>query len=498
MDSDKKLIKQVMFDTTNKDFCMLTNVKNMPGVFRDISKDILNNDYLRRQETTESNARSYPRKLPFALEQAKGIFLKDVDGNVYYDCLSCAGALALGHNHEVTHKAINRELINNLPMLTLDITTPVKEAFVNEIISCLPKEFAENAKIQFCGPSGSDAVEAAIKLVKIATGRSLIMAFQGGYHGMTNGSLNLMGNTSVKNAVPGSIADVHFLPYPYMYRCPMGSVDDPDSQSTIRYIENLLNDIESGVTKPAGIIVEAIQGEGGMIPAPNQWMKELRRITKEQGIPLIVDEVQTGLGRTGKFFAFEHSGIVPDVIVLSKAIGGSLPLAVVIYSKKLDKWEPGTHAGTFRGNQLAMATGTATIRYIKANKLHEQAARMGDLFIKEFIKIQNISGSIGDVRGKGLMIGVEIVNKSIGLNKSGRPESFKTLTLRIQHECFSRGLVLETGGRHSSVLRFMPPLTITEQQVKHICEIFQQAILAAENFIDCIKPIRSKSDVRSL
>ncbi|NOU23807.1 MAG: aminotransferase class III-fold pyridoxal phosphate-dependent enzyme [Methyloglobulus sp.] len=214
---------QVRFDEVSKDFSILTNVKNLPGVFRDISKDILNNDYLKRQETTESNARSYPRKLPFALEQAKGIFLKDVDGNVYYDCLSCAGALALGHNHEVTHKAIQRELDNNLPMLTLDITTPVKETFVNEILSCLPAEFAENAKIQFCGPSGSDAVEAAIKLVKIATGRNLIMAFQGGYHGMTNGALNLMGNTSIKNVVPGSIADVHFLPYPYMYRCPMGN-----------------------------------------------------------------------------------------------------------------------------------------------------------------------------------------------------------------------------------------------------------------------------------
>ncbi len=286
-------------------------------------------------------------------------------------------------------------------MLTLDITTPVKEAFVNEILSCLPEEFAENAKIQFCGPSGSDAVEAAIKLVKIATGRNLIMAFQGGYHGMTNGALNLMGNTSVKNIVPGSIADVHFLPYPYIYRCPMGSVNDPDSQSTIRYIENLLTDVESGVTKPAGIIVEVIQGEGGMIPAPNQWMKELRRITKEQEIPLIVDEVQTGLGRTGTLFAFEHSGILPDVIVLSKAIGGSLPLAIVIYSKNLDKWEPGSHAGTFRGNQLAMATGTASIQYIKENKLHLLAARRGDLFMKELNKIKDISVSIGDVRGKG-------------------------------------------------------------------------------------------------
>ncbi len=472
-----------MFDSSNEDFCILSDVKNVPGVFREISKDTLNNQYLSRQATTESNARSYPRKLPFALEQGKGIFLKDVDGNVYYDCLSCAGALALGHNNEVIHQAIKRELKNNLPMLTLDITTPVKEAFVNDILSCLPKEFAENAKIQFCGPSGSDAVEAAIKLVKIATGRNLIMSFQGGYHGMTKGALNLMGNLSVKNVVPGSTSDVHFLPYPHGYRCPMGSVDDPDSQSTIRYIENLLTDIESGVTKPAGIIVEVIQGEGGVIPAPNQWMKELRRITKEHDIPLIVDEIQTGLARTGKFFAFEHSEITPDVIVLSKAIGGSLPLAVVVYAKHLDKWEAGVHAGTFRGNQLAMATGSTTIQYIKLNKLHEQAAKMGDLFMEELHKIKDISAPIGDIRGKGLMIGVEIVNKLADLNKFGQPKPFKTLAFRIQRECFSRGLIIEMGGRHSSVLRFIPPLTITEQQVKHICEIFEQAVFAAENFM---------------
>ncbi|MEQ1559087.1 MAG: diaminobutyrate--2-oxoglutarate transaminase [Methyloglobulus sp.] len=476
----KELVQPNIFDTKNQDFCVLTNVHNLPGVWRDISRDTLNIGYLSRQETTESNARSYPRKLPVAIEQAKGIFLKDVDGNVYYDCLSCAGALALGHNHEVVHQAIEKSMHNNLPMQTLDITTPIKEAFVNEILNCLPEEFAKSAKIQFCGPSGSDAVEAAIKLVKIATGRNLIMAFQGGYHGMTNGALNLMGNTGVKNVVPGSIVDVQFLPFPYIYRCPMGSINDPDGEATIRYIENVLTDVESGLPKPAGIIVEVIQGEGGMIPAPNKWVRELRRITYEQQIPLIFDEVQTGLGRTGKLFAFEHSGVVPDVLVLSKAIGGSLPLAVVVYSKDLDKWTPGVHAGTFRGNQLAMATGTATIRYIKSNKLHEHADRMGNLFMQKLKEIKRHGISIGDVRGRGLMIGVEIIKNSSNLKNALPPKPFKSLALRIQRECFSRGLILETGGRESSVLRIMPPLIITENQVTHICEIFEKALLAAE------------------
>ena len=298
--------------------------------------------------------------MPFALEQAKGIYLKDVDGNVYFDCLSAAGALALGHNHDVVHEAIREQLDNNLPMLTLDITTPVKEEYVKDILSCLPKEFADNAKVQFCSPSGSDAVEAAIKLVKVATGRRTMVAFHGGYHGMTHGSLSMMGNLGSKSQIPGLMPDVHFLPYPYSYRCSMSNCLSKCQQTCSNYIETVLSDDESGIAKPAGIIVEAIQGEGGKIPAPDAWLIQLRKITKEQGIPLIIDEVQTGLGRTGKMFAFEHAGIIPDVVVLSKAIGGSLPMAVIVYHKDLDKWGPGTHAGTFRGNQLGMATGSAS------------------------------------------------------------------------------------------------------------------------------------------
>jgi diaminobutyrate-2-oxoglutarate transaminase len=212
-------------------------------------------------------------------------------------------------------------------------------------------------------------------------------------------------------------------------------------------------------------------------------MRELRRVTKEQDIPLIVDEIQSGFGRTGKMFAFEYSGIIPDVIVLSKAIGGSLPLAIVAYHKDLDKWGPGAHAGTFRGNQLAMAAGTATIQYIKANKLAENAAKMGEIFIKHINRIKETSPCIGEVRGKGLMIGVEIVNKSSGKMRAGSPENFGLLARKIQSECFSRGLIIEIGGRQSSVLRFMPPLIITEDQVNHICTIFKEALMAAEQSV---------------
>lgn len=461
----------------------LQEIKRMPGQYRNPAENANSQAFLSRQAETESNARSYPRKLPFALAKAKGIYLKDVDNNVYYDCLSGAGALALGHNHPAVHAAIIEQMQNNLPMLTLDITTPVKERYVQEILSCFPEEFAKNAKVQFCGPSGADAVEAAIKLVKIATGRRSMIAFHGGYHGMTHGALSMMGNLGSKTLITGLMADVHFLPYPYSYRNPMGVAGDNNGTLCSNYIETVLTDDESGVTKPAGIIVEAVQGEGGKIPAPEAWLQELRRITREQNIPLIIDEIQTGLGRTGKMFAFEHAGIIPDVVVLSKAIGGSLPMAVVVYNKELDKWGPGAHAGTFRGNQLGMAAGTATIQFIKENNLIENAAKMGDIFFRRLREIQAETSCIGDVRGRGLMIGVEIVNTKSGKIQSGKPERYEKLSRRIQYECFCRGLVIEIGGRQSSVLRFLPPLTITEEQLHHICDIFKEAITAAEQTI---------------
>ena len=466
-----------------EDLSALKNIKKMPGEFRDPAENENSIAYLKRQSESESNARSYPRKLPFALESAKGIYVKDVDGNAYYDCLSGAGAIALGHNHEVVHNAIREQLDANLPMLTLDITTPVKEKFVEEILSCFPEEFAKNAKVQFCGPSGADAVEAAIKLVKIATGRKTMMAFHGGYHGMTNGALSMMGNLGSKNKITGLMPDVHFLPYPYTYRSPMGAADDKNGDICSQYIETILNDDESGITKPAGIIIEALQGEGGKIPAPKVFLQELRRITKEQNVPLILDEIQSGLGRTGKMFAFEHAEIIPDIVVLSKAIGGTLPMAVVVYHKDYDVWGPGAHAGTFRGNQLGMATGTATIQYIKQHNLVEHAANMGDLFFNRLHEIQQNTNCIGDVRGKGLMIGIEIVNLQSGKMQSGKPERFEKLARRIQYECFCRGLIIEIGGRQTSVLRLLPPLTIVEEQVEHICAILKEAIIAAEDLL---------------
>ncbi|MCM3747846.1 aspartate aminotransferase family protein [Paenibacillus pasadenensis] len=445
--------------------------------------------YLESQQRRESNARTYPRKIPIAITEARGIQVKDADGRTYFDCLAGAGTLALGHNHPVVIEAMKDVLASGLPLHTLDLTTPVKEQFVDELFDLLPADFANNAKIQFCGPTGADAVEAAVKLVKTATGRSGMMSFQGGYHGMTSGALSLTGNLGPKRHVGGLMPGTQFLPYPYEYRCPFGVGGELGHQIGSQYIERLLDDPESGVLTPAGMIMELVQGEGGVIPAPNAWAREIRRITKERGIPLMIDEVQTGIGRTGRMFAFEHADISPDVIIISKAIGGGLPLSVVVYRDELDTWEPGAHAGTFRGNQLAMAAGAASLRVIREDRLVEHAAAVGDRLCKYLEQTRSAVTCIGQVRGRGLMIGVEIVDSEQNADRLGSYPAYPELAREIQQQCLKRGLILELGGRHGSVVRFLPPLIVTEQQIDQIAEIFHESVIAAERHLPSLQGV---------
>ncbi|PZX02870.1 diaminobutyrate aminotransferase [Psychrobacillus insolitus] len=444
-----------------------------------IKQSISNETLLSMQNIRESNARSYPRRLPIAIKKAKGVVITDMDGKEYIDCLAGAGTLALGHNHAVVHEAIQEVLMNNIPLHTLDFTTPVKEAFIDEVFAILPESFARKAKIQFCGPTGGDAIEAALKLVKTATGNRTIFSFQGGYHGSTHGALSISGTTSPKKHIHALVPDTHFFPYPYEYRCPFG-IGEKGHEFISTYIENTLDDPESGIVTPAGIVVEIVQGEGGSVPAPVEWLKQLRRITKERNIPLIIDEVQTGIGRTGKMFAFEHADIEPDVLVLSKAIGGSLPLSVVIYDKRLDKWEAGAHIGTFRGNQLAMATGRATLQFIKEHHLPEHAHKLGQYTQTQLKNLQQRVKSIGHVRGRGLMLGIEIVDKTKTPNSIGSYPADGELARAIQKECFDRGVILEVGGRHGAVIRLLPPLIVTKQQIDEVLACFEDAIKAAE------------------
>ncbi|WP_437926823.1 diaminobutyrate--2-oxoglutarate transaminase [Sorangium sp. So ce291] len=434
---------------------------------------------LERQRQRESNARSYPRRLPLALSRAHGVYVEDVEGRVFLDCLAGAGTLALGHNHPAVIDALMRTLHSGLPLHTLDLTTPVKDRFMQDVLGALPATFARHARIQFCGPTGSDAVEAALKLVRLATGRGTVLAFQGAYHGMTQGALSLMGNLGPKAALGGSLSGVQFLPYPYRYRCPFGLGGDAGVAASLAYIDNLLSDPESGVPRPAAIIVEPVQGEGGVIPAPVAWLKGLRGLATRHEVPLILDEVQTGFGRTGRMFAFEHAGIEPDVLVLSKALGGGLPLSLVVYHERFDTWRPGAHAGTFRGNQLAMAAGSATLAVLRAERLDAAAAELGARLQQQLAAHAERFACIGEVRGRGLMLGVELVDAAAVPGAVGARPAHPELAARVQRECLRRGLIVELGGRHGSVVRFLPPLVITAAQVDEVARIFGQALAAA-------------------
>ncbi|NUS11941.1 MAG: aminotransferase class III-fold pyridoxal phosphate-dependent enzyme, partial [Streptomyces sp.] len=277
----------------------------------------------------------------------------------------------------------------------------------------------------------------------------------------------------------GPDAQVTRLPYPYDYRCPFGVGGERGAELAARWTAHLLDDPKGGVQPPAAMLLEAVQGEGGVVPAPEGWLRRMRQITAERGIPLIVDEVQTGVGRTGTFWAVERSGIVPDVMVLSKAIGGSLPLAVVVYREELDAWLPGAHAGTFRGNQLAMAAGAATLRFVNRHALHERAEAVGSRMLGRLRALAPHHPCVGDVRGRGLMIGVEIVDAGAEPDDHGALPAAPHLATHIQAEALRRGLIVELGGRHGSVIRLLPPLTITDEQAEAVLDRLAGAIEAA-------------------
>ena len=437
-----------------------------------------NEHYLTRQDEMESNVRSYPRKRPLAIAKAQGCWVTDVEGNEYLDCLAGAGTLALGHNHPAIIKSIQDTLASGLPLHTLDITTPLKDAFSEALLAHFPGG-KDEYRLQFCGPTGADATEAAVKLAKTFTGRGNVISFSGGYHGMTQGSLALTGNLGAKNAVPNLMPGVQFLPYPHEYRCPLGLGGEAGVDALTYYFENFIEDVESGVVKPAAVILEAIQGEGGVVVGPTKWLRKIREVTEKHGILMIADEVQAGFCRSGKMFAFQHAGIEPDIVVMSKAVGGSLPLAVLAIKKKFDAWQPAGHTGTFRGNQLAMATGYASLRIMREQDLAGNAQARGDSIRSELNRLAQEFPCIGNVRGRGLMIGIEIVDERRPADRMGSLPADAVLAAEIQKACFNNKLLLERGGRNGTVVRLLAPLIITQQECEELIKRFRQSVADA-------------------
>lgn len=424
-------------------------------------------DLLARQRRRESNARTYPRHLPIAIEEGSGSFVRDADGNVFIDFLGGAGVLSLGHSHPELIRVASEQL--DRLVHGLDFPTPAKDAFVEAQLSMLPESMRSRMKIHFCGPTGANAVDAAIKLCKTATGRGEIIAFEGAFHGSSHAAMAVTGLVEQKSPVPNGMPGVHFFPYSYCARCPVGLKPDTCAINCVTLLEECLHDSSGGIAPPAAVILELVQGEGGVIPARTEFVMRVRALTKELDIPLIVDEVQTGCGRTGTWFAFEQYGIEPDVICASKALSGiGTPVAVIMYDENLDVWSPGAHTGTFRGNQLAFAAGAEAVRIVRRDDVLGNVARRGKQISERLLKLQLHPG-VRDVRGVGLMWGVECNDAP-----DGRPAG--TVARAVQSYLLQNGLIIEVGGRDDCVLRMLPPLNVSAEVVDIACALLIDAI----------------------
>lgn len=428
--------------------------------------------YLARQQESESSARSYPRRLPIAIKRAAGALVEDVDGNVFLDFLSGAGAVSLGHSHPEIVAAVQDQLSTFVH--GLDLPTPAKDRFTQLQLEMLPEPIRDRFAVHFCGPTGANAVEAAIKLCKIATGRGEIVAFQGGFHGSTAGAMAVTGDLHPKTRIPNGMPGVHFYPFSYCARCPLDLTPDSCNTNCVAYLERALADPKAGVAKPAAVLVEAVQGEGGGIPATRDFLQRIRQITRRESIPLILDEVQTGCGRTGTWFAFEQYDIEPDVIVVSKALSGiGIPCAVLLYDKSLDVWDPGAHIGTFRGNQLAFAAGATAVDIIRRDGILDNVRQRGEQLAARLSLIQDRSAWTFETRGLGLMQCIELRDPHTGADGTA-------LALEIQHAALGAGLIVEVGGRNDCVLRLLPPLTITEHQIDRAGDLLEEAFNQCE------------------
>lgn len=408
-------------------------------------------------EERESQVRSYCRSFPAVFTKAKGALLYTEDNRAYIDFFAGAGALNYGHNNDRIKQQLIAYLEDDQIAHGLDLYTGAKRTFLEQFSEIILKPRGLDYKVQFCGPTGANAVEAALKLARKITGRAGVFSFMGGYHGLSLGSLAITGNAHHRGAAGLPLANSTFMPYPYGF---MATID------SLRYIEAVLTDDHSGIEKPAAMVVETIQAEGGIVVAPTEWLQGLSTLCQEHGVLLICDDIQVGCGRTGSFFSFERAGIQPDLVTLSKSISGyGLPMSLLLIRPELDTWKPAEHTGTFRGNQLAFVGATAALEYWQTPRLSEHIM-VAESLISGFLarEILPLDQRIV-VRGLGLIWGIDLS----GLDD---PDAAKQIAAR----CFEQGLIIERVGRRDTVLKILPPLTIEHDLLMRGCAIIKQSI----------------------
>ncbi|RWK94384.1 diaminobutyrate--2-oxoglutarate transaminase [Mesorhizobium sp.] len=407
-------------------------------------------------ENLESNVRSYSRSFPVVFRTAAEAILEDEDGREFVDFLCGAGTLNYGHNDpDLLNEAI-KYLESGGIIHGLDMATSAKREFMECVDAIILRPRGLTYKFQFPGPTGANAVEAALKLARKVTGRSGVISFTNGFHGVSLGALAVTGNRYYRDAAGLPLAGAAFMPFDGYW----GADND-----TSDYLDRVLADASSGVDLPAAIITETVQGEGGIHPATKDWLRAIERLCKKYGVLLIVDDIQAGCGRTGSFFSFEFADLAPDMVLLSKSLSGcGLPLSLLLLKPELDVWQPGEHSGTFRGNNLALVTATAALqKYWTNEKLSQSVTDSGRLVTE---RLQQAAQSGRDqcmaVRGRGMMQGLDC--------GSGK------LAGEIVRKAFEYGVVVERCGSEDQVVKVLPPLTIDKETLQRGLDILDKSV----------------------
>jgi 4-aminobutyrate aminotransferase len=408
---------------------------------------------------------SYTRSYPFVMARGSGAAVEDVDGNVFLDCAAGIAVNSTGHSHPDVVAAIVDQAQKFLHMSGTDFYYEPQVRLAEEMNEIAPWK---GQKRSFFSNSGTEAVEAAIKLARYHTKRYGIIAFLGSFHGRTLGSLSLTSSKAIQRKGFGPpLAGVFHAPYPNVYRRPAGQSVDECVAASIDYIEQQILVHLVSPDEVAAIVVESIQGEGGYVVPPAEFLQRLRALASEHGILLVLDEVQSGMGRTGKMFAAEHFGVEPDVVAVAKGIASGLPLGVTTARAEIMGWPPGSHASTFGGNPVACAAALATIKLVRES-LMANAAAVGDHLLGRLRELQHKHPLIGDVRGKGLMIGIELVRDRQTKERAVGERD------RLVDECFARGLLVLGAGKNT--LRLCPPLVLTKEQADTAVTIIDESL----------------------
>ncbi len=406
-------------------------------------------------EKYESEVRSYCRNFPAVFTKAKGSYIFAEDGKEYIDFFCGAGALNYGHNNDYIKSRIIDYLESDGIIHSLDMFTSAKRDFIEFFESKVLEPRGFNYKIQFPGPTGTNAVEAALKLARKVKKRNNIFAFMGAFHGMTLGSLSMTTDRDSREGAGVALTDVTHIPTPYMF----------PELDVLKYMQTLIDDDHSGISKPAAVFVEPVQADGGIHVFSVEFLKGLREFCTRNDILLVCDDIQVGSARTGTYFSFERAGIVPDIVTLSKSIGGyGMPFALVLFKPELDVWNPGEHNGTFRGSQLSIVAAKAGLEIMLNDNIEAEVRRKGEIIAEYLGKVKEINESF-DVRGIGFMWGVDC-------NKV-KPD---VVSRAIVKECFENGLIVERAGRNNDVVKLMPCLLADDETLKKGLDIFVNAV----------------------